>query len=80
MKTILQGWNFMRILRAVLGIGILVQGIFARDTVSIILGAAFAGMAVANLGCCGSNGCAVNKRSVSNKTEDTHYEEVVSNK
>ena len=81
MKTILQGWNFMRILRLILGTAIMVQGIVARDTVTIILGVAFAGMAVANIGCCGAGGCAVNTRtSTNNKTKDIHYEEVVSNK
>ena len=80
MKTILQGWNFMRILRLVLAIGILVQGIIARDTVTIILGVVFGGMAVANIGCCGVGGCAVKRPSTSNKTEDIQYEEVVSNK
>lgn len=80
MKTILQGWNFMRILRLVLAIGILAQGITAIDTVTIILGVVFGGMAVANIGCCGT-GFGVNPRSTLNKkTEDIHYEEVVSNK
>ena len=81
MKTILQSWNFMRILRLRLGTTIMVQGIVARDTVTIILGVAFAGMAVANIGCCGAGGCAVNTRTITNnKTKDIHYEEVVSNK
>lgn len=81
MKTILQGWNFMRILRLVLAIGILAQGIASRDTVAIILAVVFGGMAVANIGCCGPGGCGVTPRYTSkNKTEDIHYEEVVSNK
>lgn len=81
MKTILQGWNFMRILRLILGTAIMVQGIVARDTITIILGVAFGGMAVAKIGCCGAGGCAVNSRTTTNnKTEDIHYEEVVSKK
>jgi hypothetical protein len=32
MKAITQGWNFMRILRLILGIAILVQGIVVEDT------------------------------------------------
>ncbi len=78
MKTILQNWNFMRILRLVLGAAILVQGIVARDAISIILGVAFAGMAVANVGCCGTGSCAISPRIPKNKTEDIHYEEVIS--
>lgn len=38
MKTILQGWKIMRILRLILGTSIMVQGIVARDTITIILG------------------------------------------
>lgn len=73
MKTILQGWNFMRILRLVLGVVILVQSIIAKDTLIIILGAAFGGMALANVGCCGANGCAVNTPI---KTQKIDYEEL----
>ena len=80
MKTILQGWNFMRILRLVLAIIIVAQGIAARDTVTIVLGVLIGGMAIANIGCCGVGGCAVNPRSTNNKTKDIEYEEVVSNK
>lgn len=80
MKTITKGWNFIRILRLILGTAIMVQGIVARDTVTVILGVAFAGMAVANIGCCGGGGCAVNTRTTNNKTDDIHYEEVVSRK
>jgi hypothetical protein len=64
----------------ILGIAILVQGIVARDTITIILGLVFGGMAVANIGCCGAGGCAVNTHSINNKTKDIQYEEVVSNK
>jgi hypothetical protein len=80
MKTILQGWHFTRILRLVLAVAILLQGIIAKDSIAIILGIALGGMAVANIGCCGVGGCAVNHNSTNNKTEDIQYEEVVSNK
>lgn len=80
MKTILQGWNFMRILRMVLGVGILVQGIIAKDTLTIIFGVAFAGMAVANIGCCGAGGCETTTLTTNHKPEDIQYEEVVSKK
>ncbi len=75
MKTILQGWNFMRILRLGLGIAILVQGIVAKETMTMVLGAIFGGMALANIGCCGTNGCAINSRST-NKAQNIDYEEL----
>jgi len=80
MKTILQGWHFMRTLKLIIAIAIVVQGISSRDTVMIVLGVLFGGMAVANIGCCGVGGCAVDKGSTNNKAEDVEYEEVVSNK
>jgi len=77
MKAILQGWNFMRILRLALGTIIIVQGFIAGEAFSVILGILFAGMAIANIGCCGANGCAVpTRRSIKNEIENTNYEEV----
>lgn len=76
MNRITKGWNFIRLLRLALGLGILVQGIVAAETVSILLGVAFAGMAVANVGCCGVSGCAVNSPSARKKTEAISYDEV----
>lgn len=60
MKTIVQGWNFMRLLRLVLGVAILVQGILAKDTVTIVLGVIIGGTAIAKIGCCGADGCTIN--------------------
>ena len=75
MRIILQGWNLMRILRLVLAIAILVQGMITKDAVSIILGLIVGGMAITNKGCCGSNGCEV-KSTGTNKTNRIHYEEL----
>lgn len=75
MKAILQGWNFMRIFRLVLGVAVLVQGGVAKDAITIIIGVLFGGMAVANIGCCGTNGCAINT-TTNDKTKTTNYEEI----
>ena len=76
MKTIVTGWNFMRALRLVLGTAILIQGLIYKDTFAIVLGAAFSGMALANIGCCGVSGCAVSPPPANGKVEDVEYEEV----
>lgn len=77
MNTILHGWNFIRILRLVLGIIIAIQGIVAGEMITIILGLFFAGMSVANIGCCGATGCSVNPcNSLKNKSKKINYEEV----
>ncbi|WP_207493778.1 hypothetical protein [Aridibaculum aurantiacum] len=75
MKAIWQQWNFMRILRMVLAIGIIVQGIYTKDTLTIVLGLALGGLALANVGCCGTAGCAVDIRSSNTKTT-IEYEEL----
>lgn len=75
MKAIFQGWNFVRILRLGLGIAILIQGIIEKEIIMMVLGVLFGGMALANIGCCGTNGCAINNRSTS-KTQNTEYEEL----
>ena len=60
MKSVLKGWNFFRLIRLVLGVIILIQGIGTIETFTIILGAAIVGTTLANIGCCGTNRCAVN--------------------
>lgn len=60
MKGITKGWNVVRLIRLVLGVAILVQGMIANNITSILVGAILGGMTVANVGCCGANGCSVN--------------------
>ena len=59
-KAILSNWNFMRVLRLVLGLSILGQAFYQADFWVGVAGALFSGMAIFNVGCCGSNGCSVN--------------------
>jgi hypothetical protein len=51
-------WSPMRALRLVLGLIILTQGVAAAELLSMVLGGAFAGMALADVGCSGT--CPVN--------------------
>jgi hypothetical protein len=75
MKALWQRWNFMRILRLVLAIAILAQGIYARESIAILVGVALGGMVLANISCCGGSACAVNARSSKTKTK-IEYEEL----
>lgn len=60
MKAILTDWSVMRGLRLVMGVIALVQSIIQKDiTLGIIAGFLLL-TAIANVGCCGSRGCAVN--------------------
>lgn len=79
-QAILSNWNFMRFLRLGLGIAIVVQSVMAKDWTLGILGLLFAGMAVLNIGCCGTGGCAAPPKKTSETTKeikDISYEEVV---
>jgi hypothetical protein len=76
-ETLLTDWNFMRILRLGLGIYIAVQAVETQSMLSAIFSVFLLFQAIANTGCCGSNGCAVPiKKNNSGKTEEIEYEEV----
>jgi len=75
--TLLDDWNFMRILRLGLGIYIGFQTIETHSILSGIFAGLFIFQAITNTGCCGSNGCAVPlPKNKSDKTEVLEYEEI----
>jgi len=75
MKGITAGWNVVRLIRLVIGVAILVQGIIGNNVTSILAGALLGGMAMANIGCCGTNSCSVNK-TPHDKSNKVNYEEL----
>ena len=76
-ETLLQNWNFMRFLRLGLGIYIAVQAVETLSFFSGIVAAFFIFQAVTNIGCCGSNACAMPiKKSNLDKTEEVTFEEI----
>lgn len=79
---LLQNWTFMRGLRLLLGVVVLIQSIIATDFLLGTMSLFLIAMAVFNFGCCGSNGCGVNfNKNKSNKIiEDVDFEEVVEKK
>lgn len=77
MKNFLSNWNFMRIIRLVLGIAVIIQGIVLAEWMFIVLGGFFSLMPLLNIGCCGATGCNTRPQKNSrNITEDIIYEEV----
>jgi hypothetical protein len=78
MKTILSNWNFMRGLRLLLGVIILVQGIEAKEWMYAFAGIILAGMAFANIGCCGVGGCNVPSSKINQEInhKEITYEEI----
>lgn len=70
-------WNLLRILRLVLGVAAMVQGITKAETVLVLAGGMVAMMALFNMGCCSNSGCAVSqKQKRPFKKENVTYEEV----
>lgn len=75
---IVRNWNFMRLLRLVLGLSILIQAMLVKDWTMGIMGLVFTMFPILNIGCCGTSGCAT--RPVKNNndtTKEISYEELV---
>lgn len=75
-NRILSGWNLVRILRLVLGIIIIVQGISTKEWTFVMLGSLLTLMPLLNIGCCGPSGCNVPATQSRRQTKDISYEEV----
>lgn len=75
-KTYLQNWNFMRGLRLVLGIIVIIQALIAWDIMLGIMGVFLIIMPLLNLGCCSAGACYTNNNQIKNNTP-IEFEEVV---
>lgn len=49
----LQHWNIVRLLRLLIGLGLLIQGITGHHTIMIAIGGLLFLQGVLNMGCCG---------------------------
>jgi hypothetical protein len=77
MKSLVSNWSFMRLIRLVLSIIILVQAFSVHDTAMILAGIFLLGMTLANVGCCGVNSCtAPMPKNKTVKEETISYEEI----
>lgn len=78
MKKILSNWHFMRIVRVVLAVAILIQSWYAKDSTTAALGILLLTMGVFDIGCCGTGACYTPlKKSNSINNKESRYEEVV---
>lgn len=77
MTNLLNGWNFMRIIRLIFGAGALVQGIPAQNNILIAIGALLLLQGIFNMGCCGPAGCATRPAvKKGDATKEVEFEEV----
>lgn len=79
MRTIITNWNVMRGLRLILGVIALMQSIIQKDVTLGVIAGLLLFTALANVGCCGNNGCAVNFNN-RKKESELEYEELDSKK
>ncbi len=66
----------MRFLRLFLGLIAAVQGFFQKEYALSLAGLFLTYMALANIGCCGANGCEVDYKKTKQTSKETVYEEV----
>jgi ABC-type polysaccharide/polyol phosphate export permease len=59
LKTLFTNWNFMRAIRLILGVFIIIQSFQSQQYLMMIPGVIFAAMAIFSVGCCGDNGCEI---------------------
>lgn len=74
--ALFHNWNFIRLLRLLLGIIIIVQAIINKDWIFGLAGLFFAGMALFNQGCCGTGACYTPIKKEFTKNKEITYEEV----
>jgi hypothetical protein len=71
----LHNWNWMRAIRLVIGVALLVQGFFYHELPAIAIGGILSTMAFMNIGCMGG-ACSVPVKKVKQPLKETEYEEV----
>lgn len=57
MNRILKNWDFVRIVRLLLGVLIAIYSISSKDYIFLVLAGFLLFQAIMNISCCGSGGC-----------------------
>jgi hypothetical protein len=82
-ERVLSGWNFMRVLWLIMGIGIIIQAITERNFLMLLPGLYFVFAALANIGCfAGSCATGLNtgNRTKKDAITEIEFEEIHSKK
>lgn len=78
-ERILTGWNFIRVLWLIMGIGIGLQAIKERNYLMLFAALYFAFSSLANIGCCATRGCATGFNYTNKKEKEiteVEFEEI----
>ena len=76
---LLRSWNLMRVLRLLIGVWAIIEGLQTKEMILGLMGGVLLVMAVVNIGCCGVSGCRTpmtTKKNTSQKTKQVSYEEI----
>lgn len=79
MKGILQNWDTIRVIRVIIGVSMIGQGVASSQSALWLMGTLFTGMALLNVGCFGSANCSVPQKSNTTQitdAQDVTFEEV----
>jgi len=76
MSDYLRNWGVMRILRLLLSIVIIIQGIQLGEWMLVGMGGLFSLMPLFNISCCGTSACNISTTKDNKKEDDITYEEV----
>lgn len=82
-ERILSGWNFMRVLWLVMGVGISIQAVTEKNYLMLLPGLYFVFAALANIGCFAGNCATGFNTGINNRKEavsEIEYEEIQSKK
>ena len=77
MERILKNWTFIRWIRLLMGLLIIIQSILITDLFFGIAGLIFFLMALFNQGCCNLGNSCANQTRKESKIKEIDYEEVV---
>ena len=76
MQNIIKNWSFVRLLRLVMGIVLVVEAVKSGMWFLVAVGVVFVAMPLLNIGCCATGNCAVPTHHLNNTNDDTEYEEI----
>lgn len=76
MNNYFKNWNIIRLIRLVIGVFIIVQGVQSKDWMLVTLGGVFSLMPIMNIGCCSTNNCNTHTSKNTKDINDISYEEI----
>ena len=76
-KDIFSNWTLIRGLRLAIGLAILIQSIYSGDIAFSLAGLFFAGLAILNVGCCGSAACSIPSNKAVSDNDEVPFHKVL---